>query len=44
MPPRALEIFMTHAPIARKASGADPYHWLEARDSDEVLELSLIHI
>ena len=29
---------MTHAPIARKASGADPYHWLEARDSDEVLE------
>ncbi|SHN00456.1 S9 family peptidase [Phytopseudomonas punonensis] len=29
---------MTNAPIARKAAGADPYHWLEARDSDEVLD------
>ncbi|WP_027911344.1 S9 family peptidase [Pseudomonas sp. URMO17WK12:I4] len=29
---------MITAPIARKASGADPYNWLEARDSDEVLE------
>ncbi|SFI76637.1 oligopeptidase B [Pseudomonas argentinensis] len=35
---RALETLMTTAPIARKAPGADPYHWLEARDSDEVLE------
>lgn len=25
-------------PIARKADGSDPYAWLQARDSDEVLE------
>jgi oligopeptidase B len=28
---------MTAAPIARQESGADPYRWLENRDSDEVL-------
>jgi len=26
------------APIARKADGADPYAWLQERDSDEVLD------
>lgn len=29
---------MTIAPIARKDTGADPYHWLEERDSQEVLD------
>ena len=29
---------MPHAPIARTEPGADPYRWLENRDSQEVLE------
>ncbi len=29
---------LTTAPIARKAGGADPYAWLQNRDSDEVLD------
>jgi oligopeptidase B len=29
---------MSHAPTARTESGNDPYHWLENRDSQEVLE------
>ena len=29
---------MINAPIARKDTGADPYRWLEARGSSEVLE------
>ncbi len=29
---------MIAAPIARQESGADPYRWLENRDSDEVLD------
>ncbi|KAF1033688.1 MAG: Protease 2 [Pseudomonas sp.] len=29
---------ITAAPIARKAAGADPYAWLQARDSSEVLD------
>ena len=29
---------MNHAPIARSIPGADPYQWLENRDSAEVLE------
>ncbi len=28
---------MPHAPIARQASSADPYAWLEQRDDAEVL-------
>ena len=28
---------MSSAPIARQEAGNDPYHWLENRDSDEVL-------
>ncbi|AQZ34175.1 peptidase S9 [Pseudomonas sp. LPH1] len=28
---------MSSAPIARQEAGNDPYHWLEKRDSDEVL-------
>ncbi|WP_252273918.1 S9 family peptidase [Pseudomonas subflava] len=28
---------MTQAPIARRADGSDPYHWLEQRDAAEVL-------
>ena len=29
---------MTEAPITRREAGADPYRWLEQRDSAEVLE------
>ncbi|MFJ3682579.1 S9 family peptidase [Pseudomonas sp. NPDC090208] len=29
---------MTRAPVARKATGADPYAWLQNRDTDEVLD------
>ena len=29
---------MSHAPIARADNAADPYRWLENRDSDEVLD------
>ncbi|MDM8350748.1 S9 family peptidase [Pseudomonas sp. sp1636] len=29
---------MPHAPIARTENAADPYRWLEKRDSEEVLE------
>ena len=29
---------MTDAPITRREAGADPYRWLEQRDSAEVLE------
>lgn len=28
---------MSSAPIARQEAGNDPYHWLENRDSEEVL-------
>ncbi|MEE1867322.1 S9 family peptidase [Pseudomonas auratipiscis] len=28
----------SHAPIARKAEGADPYAWLQERDSTEVID------
>ncbi|AVO55116.1 S9 family peptidase [Ectopseudomonas mendocina] len=28
---------MTSAPLARQEAGNDPYHWLENRDTDEVL-------
>jgi oligopeptidase B len=29
---------VTRAPVARKAAGADPYAWLQNRDTDEVLD------
>ncbi|MDD0844207.1 S9 family peptidase [Pseudomonas sp. Gutcm_11s] len=29
---------MTDAPIARRDAGSDPYHWLEQRDTDAVLD------
>ena len=29
---------MPNAPIARRDAAADPYHWLEQRDADEVLD------
>ena len=32
---------MTDAPITRREAGADPYRWLEQRDSAEVLPKSL---
>ncbi|MDP9032923.1 MAG: S9 family peptidase, partial [Pseudomonadota bacterium] len=35
MPPST---HITAAPIARKAPGTDPYAWLQARDSAEVLD------
>ena len=37
-PPDASVNASVNAPIARRAEGADPYAWLQNRDSDEVLD------
>ena len=33
---------MTDAPITRREAGADPYRWLEQRDSAEVDRKSVV--